>query len=73
MNYNINYMTFRELIPTVEEHNAGHVIGFIIGYIIFIVGLLYMFAFVYFIYKKYLSNLFEDFMSLLDVCILIMS
>jgi len=30
-------------------------------------GLLYMFAFVYYIYKKYLSNLFEDFMSLLDV------
>lgn len=26
-----------------------------------------MFAFVFFIYKKYLSNLFEDFMSLLDV------
>ncbi|CAD8175739.1 unnamed protein product [Paramecium octaurelia] len=52
-------MTYRELVPTVEDHNAGHVIGFIIG-------LLYMFAFVYYIYKKYLSNLFEDFMSLLD-------
>jgi len=24
-------MTYRELVPTVEEHNAGHVIGFIIG------------------------------------------
>lgn len=27
-------MTYRELAPIVEDHNAGHVIGFIIGNII---------------------------------------
>jgi hypothetical protein len=64
---------YRELVPIVNEHNAGHVIGLIIGNIILMLGLLYMYAFVYFIYKKYLANLFEDFMSLLDVCIRYMS
>lgn len=24
-------MTYRELVPIVEEHNGGHVIGFVIG------------------------------------------
>lgn len=24
-------MNYRELVPEVKEHNAGHVIGFIIG------------------------------------------
>lgn len=68
----IKYM-YRELVPIVNEHNAGHVIGFIIGNMILMLGLLYMYAFVYFIYKKYLANLFEDFMSLLDVSIRYMS
>lgn len=28
-------MTYRELVPIVEEHNAGHVIGFIIGKLLY--------------------------------------
>ena len=42
------------------EYNAGHVVAYIIG-------LTYMLAFVYYIYRKYLNILFEDLLGILEV------
>ena len=42
------------------DYNAGHVVAYIIG-------LVYMLAFVYYIYRKYLNILFEDLLGILEV------
>ena len=52
----------RLLFSTVDNgnYNAGHVVGYVIG-------LIYMLAFVYYIYRKYLNILFEDLLGILEV------
>lgn len=61
----------RELYTAVEmdDFNGGVVFAFILGIILYdiIIGVMYMLVFVYYIYKKFLSIIFEDLICLLDV------
>ena len=61
----------RELYTAVDmdDFNGGIVFAFILGIILYgiIIGVMYMLVFVYYIYKKFLSIIFEDLICLLDV------
>lgn len=50
----------RVLIPEEKEHSAGEVIGYIIG-------VLYFFGIIYYIYRMHLLTLFQVFMNFMDV------
>ena len=50
----------RVLIPEEKEHSAGEVIGYIIG-------VLYFFGIIYYLYRIHLLSLFQMFMNYLDV------
>lgn len=53
----------RVLIPEEKEHSAGEVIGYVIG-------VLYFFGIIYYLYRLHLLTLFQMFMNYLDVKII---